>query len=72
MVQLREESRIPWSEAAATAPPALSERATEKVVTARRRLALRRAAWQVLSVCPGTMFAGLSTTSEAVLRRVLS
>ena len=38
------ESRIPWSEAAATAPPALGETATENVLRAMRRLALRRAA----------------------------
>jgi hypothetical protein len=39
---------------------------------ARELKKLAKEGWQVLSVRPGTMFAGLSTMSEALLRRVLS
>lgn len=39
---------------------------------ARELKKLAKEGWQVLSVRPGTMFAGLSTTSDALLRRVLN
>jgi len=50
------------------------EYATATVDKRRRQQArelkkLAKEGWQVLSVRPGTMFAGLSNTSEALLRR---
>ncbi|HBH57397.1 MAG TPA: hypothetical protein DEP82_01030 [Arthrobacter bacterium] len=39
---------------------------------ARELKKLAKEGWQVLSVRPGTMFVGLSTTSTALRRRVLS
>lgn len=39
---------------------------------ARELKKLAKEGWEVLSVRPATMFAGLRTTSDALLRRVLN